>query len=533
MVIPKALAFATIASLPLQVGLYTAIVPAAVYALLGTSRPLSVSTTTTIAILSAPILGPAAAAGPTALAATTATLTLLVGALLVLASLLRLGFVANFISEPVLVGFKSGIGLVIVADQLPKLLGLHVEKAGFFRDLLEVAGHAQATHLPSLCLALGTLGLFALLGRLAPRLPAPVVAVVVGSAIVALLPGGAGIATVDDVPRALPSLTLPALDQAGALWAGAAGIALMSFTESIAAARAFAAPDEPRPRPDRELLAIGAGNLAGALLGAMPSGGGTSQTAVNHRAGARSRAAGLVTAGVGLVTLVALAPLIGLLPQPVLAAVVVAYSVGLIDPKELREIARIRRTELAWAVIALVGVVLLGTLQGILVAVVASLLAIAYQTHDVSVSVLGRKRGTLDVFRPRSDEHPDDETFPGLLLLRPLGRIFFSNAARVGDLISPIIERERPRVIALDFSAVIDLEYTALRMLTAAEERLRREGRALWLVGLNPDVLAVVRRSRLGQALGDERMCFTLHDAVERFGRAAPPPTTDDPGRTA
>ena len=519
-VIPKALAYATIAGLPIQVGLYTAFAPLLAYALLGTSRPLSVTTTSTIAIL---IAGDAtvAHAGPGEILTASATLSVLVGVMLIAASLLRLGFVANFISDPVLTGFKAGVGLVIVADQLPKLLGFHIHKEGFFRDLVAIASHLPATSLPTLALAAGIIALLVALEHFAPRAPAPLVAVAVGVALSSALGLHAmGVETVGEVPRAQPTLVWPRLDLLLALWPSAVGIALMSFTESIAAARAFAQPEEPRPQPNRELLAIGAANVAGGFLGAMVAGGGTSQTAVNRSAGARTQVTGVVVAAISLATGFLLAPLIGAMPNAVLAAVVVVYSVPLIKPADFRELGRFRRTETVWAVIALAGVALLGTLRGIVVAVIASLLSLAQQAYDPPVYLLGRKRGT-DVFRPPSAEHPDDETWPGLLLVRTDGRLFFANAQRVGDKIWAMIQAAKPKVLVLDFSAVIDLEYTALKMLSEADEHLRREGVTLWLAALNPEVYAAVARSKLGQALGRERMLFNLQRAVEQFERGA------------
>jgi anti-anti-sigma factor len=210
------------------------------------------------------------------------------------------------------------------------------------------------------------------------------------------------------------------------------------------------------------------------------------------------------------------------MPTCVLAALVVVYSVGLIQPAEFREIARVRRTEFTWAVVALAGVALLGTLKGILVAVITSLLALAHQAYDPPVYALGRKRGT-DVFRPLSDEHPDDETWPGLLILRAEGRIFFANAQRVGDKMWALFEREKPRVVVIDCSAIFDIEFTALEMLAGAEERLRRDGIALWLAGLNPEVLRVVQRSKIGVVLGRERMFFNLNRAVDEYLQTRPP----------
>ncbi|HSD42735.1 MAG TPA: SulP family inorganic anion transporter [Burkholderiales bacterium] len=520
-VIPKAMAYATIAGLPLQVGLYTAIVPMVVYALLGTSRPLSVSTTTTIAILAAAELGRAAPGGDAGtLIVAGATLAMLVGALLVLAAVLRLGFIANFISEPVLTGFKSGIGLVIVVDQIPKLLGVHIEKAGFFRDLLAITHALPHTSLATLLLAVLLLVLIFGLERFAPRAPAPLIAIavaIVGSGLLGL--SDAGVATVGAIPSGLPTLVWPRLDLVEEMWPAAAGIALMSFTETIAAARAFGAPGEPRPEPNQELLAVGLGNVAGGLLGAMPSGGGTTQTAVNRKAGARTQVAELVTAAAAVATLLLLAPVIALMPQAALAAVVVAYSLDLIKPAEFGEIRRVRRIEFRWALIAFAGVVLLGTLKGILVAVIASLLALAQQAYNPPVYVIGRKRGT-QVFRALSKEHPDDETWPGLLILRTEGRLFFANAQRVADKIRPLVEQAKPSVVLLDCSAVFDIEYTAVKMLIEGEERLRQEGIAVWLAGLNPEALAVVQRSTLGETLGRERMFFNVQAAVDRFERA-------------
>jgi len=517
-VIPKAMAYATIAGLPLQVGLYTAIVPMAVYALLGTSRPLSVSTTTTIAILAAAELGRVAPGGDAgALIAASATLAVLVGAMLVLAGTLRLGFVANFISEPVLTGFKSGIGLVIVIDQVPKLLGVHIDRSGFFRDLVAIVHQLPQTSIATFVLAALLLVLIFGLERFAPRAPAPLVAIALAIAASGLLGlTEAGVATVGAVPGSLPQLVWPSLELVGEMWPAAAGIALMSFTETIAAARAFNQMDEPRPEPNQELLAVGLGNVAGGLFGAMPSGGGTTQTAVNRKAGARTQLAELVTAAAALATLLLLAPVIALMPQAALAAVVVAYSVDLIKPAEFREIGRVRRIEFRWALIAFAGVVLLGTLQGILVAVIASLLGLAQQAYNPPIYALGRKRGT-QVFRARSAEHPDDETWPGLLILRVEGRLFFANAQRVADRMRPLIEQARPSVVLLDCSAVSDIEYSALKMLIEGEERQREAGIVLWLAALNPEPLAVVQRSTLGQTLGRERMFFNVQAAVDRF----------------
>lgn len=517
-IIPKAMAYATVAGLPVQTGLYTAFLPMVVYVLLGSSRVLSVSTTTTIAILTGAELATLAPDGdPAVVMSALATLTLLVGALLALAALLRLGFLANFISEPVLIGFKAGIGLVIVLDQVPKLLGVHFPKGTFVENASSVLRSLPETSGMTLAVAAATMVLLLGMERFARRIPAPLVAVGASIAVMALFDlDRLGVESVGEIPGGLPTLILPDLSLVAELWPAAMGIALMSFTETVAVGRAFGGPGEPPLHANQELVATGIGTAAGALIGAMPAGGGTSQTAVNRLAGARSQLSSLVTAGLTLLTLLLLAPLVSLMPQATLAAVVIVYSIGLIEPAEFRAILGVRRTEFVWALTAFAGVILLGTLKGILVAIIVSLVALAQQVSNPPVYELGRKRGT-QVFRPLAAEHTDDETFPGLLMLRPVGRLFFANAERVADQIKPLVDKNRPTVVALDLSGVFDLEYTALKMLTEAEQRNRERGIDLWLVGLTPEVLAVVRRSPLGQALGDERMFFNLDDAVTRY----------------
>jgi SulP family sulfate permease len=517
-VIPKAMAYATIAGLPVQVGLYTALVPLAIYAVLGTSRPLSVSTTTTIAVLTATELSQVVHGGdPSSLLKASAMLTLLVGGILVLASLLRLGFIANFISEPVLVGFKAGIGTVIVLDQIPKILGIHIPRASFFHNVLAIVRGTPQAKPTTLAVGLAMIVLLVGIERLLPRTPAPLIAVaagIIGARFLGLQ--AHGVELVGRIPQGLPSITFPEFSLVGELWPGALGIALMSFTETIAAGRAFAKSEEPPLRPNRELLATGIANAGGAFVGAMPAGGGTSQTAVNRRAGARTQLAEMVTAIVALATILLLAPLLALMPQATLAAIVIVYSMGLIQPTEFRAILNIRRTEFTWALTALAGVVLLGTLRGIIVAIVVSLLALASQVADPPVYVLGRKPGT-NVFRPRSKEHPEDQAFPGLLMLRLEGRVFFANAELIGQKIRLLVNEARPKVVVLDLSAVFDLEYSALKALSEGEKRQRDLGVATWLVGLNPGVLQMVQRSPLGIALGREKMQFSLELAVAKY----------------
>ena len=360
------------------------------------------------------------------------------------------------------------------------------------------------------------------LDRLRPHSPAPLVAV--GGSIAAswyLGLSDLGVSTVGNVPRGLPSLTLPDPALLRQLIPGALGIALMSFTETIAAGRAFIARGDPPIDARRDLVATGAANLGGALFGAMPAGGGTSQTAVVRSVGGRTQKASLTTAGAAALVMLLFAQLLGLLPNTTLAAVVIVYSVGLIQPAEFAAIRRVRWMEYRWALVACLGVLVFGTLNGIVVAIVASLLGLSSQMVRPAVYAIGRKRGA-DVLRPLSPEHPDDETFEGLLIARPEGRLFFANAQSVADQLNALIAQYEPRVVALDMSRVYDVEYSALQLLIEGEQRSSGRGFEFWLVGLNPEALEVVRRSGLADRLGRERMLFNARAAIEQFQARGP-----------
>ena len=517
-VVPQAIAYAAIADLPLVAGLYTALIPLVVYAVFGTSRVLSVTTTSTIAILTASALKqtvPNASDDTLIIAAT--TLSCLVGVTLLVASALRLGAVANLISESVLIGFKAGVGLTIVVDQFPKLLGITFVKGHFFHNVFSIIDHIPQASVPTVIFALAMLALQLGLQRFLPRIPASLVTVATGITLSFFFGLKAhGIALVGDVKGGLPPFVMPAFTLAEQLWPAALGIALMSFVETIAAGQAFRDPDESRPQPNQELLAIGLSNLIGSCFRNFPSGGGTSQTAVNRRAGAWTQIAGLVTAAVVVAVLFFLAPLVHLMPQAALAVVVIVPCAGMIKIPEFQAIFRNRVLEFSWAVASCAGVVLLGTLRGILVAVVLSLFALALHGSRRPVFVLGRKPGT-NIFRPLTKEHPEDETFSGLLLLKTEGMLHFANVQRIADLMWPFVQQYKPRVIVIDCSAIPDFEYTALKRLSEAQQRLLQGGTELWLAGLNPEPLRLIQKSALGQTLGRAGMYFDLEQAIQSY----------------
>ena len=495
-VIPQAMAYATIAGLPVQAGLYVATVPMLVYALAGTSRPLSVSTTSTLAALTAAGVGSVAGGDPTRALVAASTLAALTGVLLLGAGILRLGFTADFISAPVLTGFKAGTGLLIAAGQLGKILGVPQEGDDFFIKVASALAHLGEISWPTFALALASIAILLGLRRWAPpSLPGPLLVVLLGI-VLAVTTGLAdrGVALVGTIPPGLPHLALPDLDLVGRLVVPAAGIALMAFVESIAAGRAFAGPEEPEVDADQELRALGGANLAGGLFQAFPAGGGLSQTAVNRGAGARSQVAGVTTALVVVLTLLFLTPLFENLPQATLGAVVIVAVAGLVDLAALGRIRRLRFRDYALALVALAGVLVLGVLQGVLLAVVVSMLTLLHGTNHPPIEVLGRRPGSghwRDL-----DRHPGGETVPGLLVLRPLALIYFGNGPRLRRRLLDLVDAADPppRVLLLDFDAVPDIDVTALDIVDSLDADLRRRGVTLWLTNLNARPLDMLRR---------------------------------------
>jgi sulfate permease, SulP family len=471
-VIPQAMAYATIAGLPVQYGLYCAFVPMLVYAALGTSRPLSVSTTSSISLITGATVIAVAADQAAAVAS---TLAVVVGVVLLVAGVMRLGFVADFISDSVLAGFKVGMGLVIVADQLGRILGVPVEGDNFFEKTWSAL--SQLDQASGITVAVGLAGITVLLAlhRTSPTLPGPLLVVAGGIGLVALA-DPSGLNLIPPVPQGLPRPAAPEFGFADDVFPAALGIALIGFTESIAAARAFRRRGDPPLDANRELVALGSANVAGGLFRAYPAGGGLSQTAVNDGAGAKTRVASAVTAALVALTLLVLAPAFDDLPDAVLGAIVVVAAVGLILSPELQRTRRVRTRDWGLALVALAGILLLGTLQGILIAVVASVLVLLYQASRPPLRVL-------------------EGTPPGLLAVRVEGAVFFANARRFFTRLAELVGETKPNVLLMDLSSMPDMDVTALDAGREFAELLRDSGVEPWIAGALPRPLEMLERA--------------------------------------
>ncbi|WP_313821427.1 SulP family inorganic anion transporter [Citricoccus sp.] len=400
-VVPQAMAYATIANLPVQVGLYTCIVPMLVYAFLGGSRSMSVSTTSTIATLTATTLVSAGvAAGAEDALGSLMALTLLVGVILLLARLLRLGSLVENISGATVLGLKIGVGATVAAGQLPKLLGETVNFSGhgLIRSLAAVGAALDSVHWPTVGLSVASILTLFLLQRFVPQIPSTLIVVLGGILLVALTGfKESGVDLIAPVPSGLPVLALPDFSAVGALVPGALAIAIMAFLESAAVARSTRRPEEPTIDADQELFATGAANVFGAFFTAMPAAGGFSQSAVNQNAGAKTQLSTLVTVVLAILIALFLGPVLSLLPQATLAAVVFVAVVGLIDVPELVRWARFSRVDFWIALtVAVVGLTA-GLLAAVAVGVVVTLLLVLRELNKPAVSAGERRGDALEV----------------------------------------------------------------------------------------------------------------------------------------
>jgi high affinity sulfate transporter 1 len=529
------MAYASLAGVPPVAGLYAALAGLVVYALLGTSGQLNVGPSSGIAVLSAAVVAPLALGDAERYLALSAALAVVTGIVLVVAGSLRLGFVAEFLAKPVLAGYVVGLGLVIAVGQVPALLGLEIDADGFFAQVEAIVVGLDEADRWTVVVGVGTLALILVLQALAPRVPGPLVAVVVGVlASRSLGLAEEGVALVGSAAATLPDVGVPEVERGDVerLAAGAAGVALLAYAESIAAARRFAAKHGVEVEPNRELVAVGSANVASGLVQGFPIDASFSRTALADASGQRTQLAGLVNALLVLLTLVLLMGFFGDLPKATLAAVVIAAVLPLLRTRELRRLQRLDEVDFALAAICLLGVLMLGVLDGILVAVLASLVALVYRSFRPNIAVLGRVRGGAEGdedfgFRDVT-RHPAVETFPGLLILRFDQELFFANALLFRDAVRHGIAGAAVpvRQVLVDAGAVTHVDTTALDMLADLHAELAALGIELRFARVTAPVRAVLERAGIVELLGAEGIQPTVRQGVEAFLRGAPPPST-------
>jgi high affinity sulfate transporter 1 len=477
--LPVGIAYADLAGVPAVIGMYSAIFPLLAYALFGSSRQLMTGPDAATCIIVAASLGPLAGGDPERYLTLMVMLTLMTGVMFVLAGWSRLGFIANFLSQPILTGYLNGIALIIIAGQLQKLFGYSGEAEEFFPKLIEFIDKLDHSHLPTLLVGLGLLTVLIVLRRLAPKLPAALIVVVAGIiAVVTLGLDQSGVAVLGSVPAGLPSLHVPAFETTAfkALLDDAAGIALVSFTSGVLTAKSFARRNRYEINANQELIAFGACNIASGLAQGFPVTGADSRTAVNNAMGGKTQLVGIVAAGSMLLILFFLTEPLGYVPTAALAAVIMVSAVGLFDFKELLSLYEISHRELLLSVGTTLGVLILGVLPGVLLAVALSLfwlLTVTSRPHDAVLGSVEGIKGFHDI-----EEFPGATTIPGLILYRFDANVVFFNADHFRNRVRAAIATAKAPVewIVVDASSINVVDITALQKVDELREELAAQG---------------------------------------------------------
>ncbi|WP_232344704.1 SulP family inorganic anion transporter [Actinoplanes awajinensis] len=520
LLVPQGMAYAELAGLPAITGLYTSILCLLAYAIVGPSKVLVLGPDSSLGPMIAAVILPIVASGgdPGRAVALASMLALLVGVMMTVAAVAKLGFVADLLSHPTQLGYVNGLAVTILIGQLPKLFGFSVDGDGLFAEAAGfVRGVANGETVPA-ALAVGGLGLLVilLLGRFAPRVPG-ILLVVVG-AILAVPAFGLterGVQVIGALPRGFPPFTLPSASWAdlGLLAVGALGITLVSVTDTISTASAFAARTGQEVHGNREMLGIGAANLSAAFFQGFPVSTSGSRTAVAFRAGARTKLTGLVGAA-AITLLLVLAPgLLRNLPQPVLAAVVIAASLSLADVPGMRRLWRQRRVEFALAAAAFLGVALLGVLPGIGVAVGLSALNVFRRAWWPYRTVLGRPDGINGYHDVR--DFPGAAAVPGMTIFRFDAPLIFANARTFREEVRALARAEpKPRWIVVAAEPITDIDTTAADMLEELDEELNAAGISLVFAELKSPVREKIDRYKLTRTIDPAHFYPTVEDAV-------------------
>ena len=524
MLIPQGMGYAMLAGLPPLYGLYSSLIPLMVYALFGSSRQLAVGPVAMVSLLVATGVGALAPTGSSAFIGYALLLALLVGGLQVSMGALRLGFLVNFLSHPVISGFTSAAALIIGFSQLEHLLGVELPRSHHVHaTLLAAAARIAEVNLPTLVIGVASIAFLVLAKRFAPKLPRALIVVVGATLLVwGMALHASGVAIVGDVPAGLPRPALPALrwEALSTLLPIALAIAMVGFMESIAVAKRYARENEYEVDANQELVALGLANVAGAFAQAAPVTGGFSRTAVNAQAGAKTTLAGLVTALLVGLTLLFFTPLFYYLPKAVLAAIIMAAVFGLIDVHEVRHLWRVKRADLAMLAITFVATLTLGIEQGIAVGVGASLLVLVFRTTRPHVAVLGRLPGTT-VYR-NVLRFPEAMTTPGVLALRLDAQFYFGNVNFLKETLTEL-EAKQPEpleAVVIDASGINAVDASAEAALREILEDYESRKIRLILSSVKGPVRDVFQRSRFDTRLGKQGFTWNVHEAFQRLGLA-------------
>ncbi len=531
-VVPEGMAYAGLAGMPPQAGLYTILAALVAYAIFGTSRQLVVVATSASAVMLAATLVALSPPDQATYMILAAVLILMMGAIFIFAGILKLGFITNFISRPVMEGFIFGLAIFIVVKQLPKLFGIHAGIGNSFEQLIYLFNHLGQTNLLALTVGSAAIILLFVLHRLSGRIPAGLAVLALGIIVSAVFSLSLhGVAVVGKIPAGLPSFILPdirpeylwTLLPRWALLPGALGIALVIYTEGLGAANAFASKHDYEVNPNQELISYGVANLGSAVLGGLPAGGSLSQSSVNDSAGAKSSLSLIVAAVMGLITVVALTPLFTALPEAVLAAIIVYAVSHLMKWRQMRRFYYINPIEFWMGIVALLGVLAVDVLPGLAIAVLLSLVIVLYRSSRPYGSVLGRVPGERGAYTD-IQRHPENKSIPGLVIFRFNSPLYFANAAlfhsRLKELISS--NTSPAKAVIVDMVTTDQLDITSIEMLEKLAAELERNHIEIMVADVHEPTREMARRSGLAEHLNKAMVFPTVDAAVQDYLKRNP-----------
>ncbi len=523
--VPQALGYASLAGAPVQVGLYAVPVALVAYAVFGSSRQLVVGPVSTVSVLSGSVLAGFGVAGTAQAASYTAALAIGAGLVLIAAGFLGLGWLAEFLSKPIVTGFVLGLTLLVILNELPHLLGVPTPQGKVVERVSALGSSLTRGDVDLTTVAVSVLALTILFGgnRLLAQVPWGLVVLLGGLASSALLDlRGRGVEVVGAVPRGLPTPGLPDVDPGDLtrLVTAGAALALVGLAEGLSAARLFAGQGDYRIDADQELLASGVANIACGLVGGLGVAGSLSKTAAVSDARGRTQVAGLAAAALALVVIVAISPALAVLPRAVLSAIVVNAVWKLIDGRALVRYARVRRNDIIAAGVAAVGVLAFGPLNGLLLAVAGSVVGLVFRSTRVDVEVMGKVPNEKAAWGSIRN-HAERATYPGVLVLRIDVPIFWVTASPVTDTVLSLVEQTPDlRALVLDLEATNQMDTTSADALTDLLTALRARDVDLYLVRVMWPVRGALRRSGLLAELGEDHLWHSISQGVREARKA-------------
>jgi SulP family sulfate permease len=522
--VPQALGYATIAGVPVVVGIYA--IPAALiaYAIFGSSPHLVVGPVSTVSAVSGSLVAGMSGGDPARAVTLTAALAIGCGLGLLVGGLLRLGWAAEFISRPIVTGFVFGLVLVIILGEIPKLLGITIEGGSTVQQAWQVL--RSLGDLDPTTAAFGILALVVLFGgnRILPRFPWGLLVLVVAIlASSALDLAEEGVAVVGEVPSGLPPISLPGIEMGdlGPVLLGGLAMALVGLAEGLSAARVYAAEEGYRIDTDQEFLGTGAANVASGMCGGLGVAGSLSKTAASRRAGGHTQMTGIIAAGLALAVLVLFASTLAPLPRAVLSAIVIQAVWGLMDLPALQRYLRIRRNDFNSAVAALVGVVLFGPLNGLLIAIGLAVLGLVYRSSRIDLDVMGKVPGEKAAWGS-IDQHPERRTYDGIMVIRLDAPLFWANATATSDGVLALVDAadEDVHALLLDLEATSQLDITSTDALEALHEALQQLGVDLYLVRVFYRARRTLARAGFIDTLGEDRLWHSISAGVRAARKA-------------